>query len=101
MLERVADLIRSTKDGTVRLIRDSTGLYGVTSAGVVIFESRVLAAAEIYYDEEVEKHRSPQRRSLAQERAHFDAQALHSESSARRRAKALYKGGKGGRGGVS
>jgi hypothetical protein len=66
----------------------------------VIFQSRVLTAAEIYYDEEVEKHRSPQRRRLAQERAHFDAQVLHSEASVRRRASALRKGGKGGSGGV-
>ena len=97
----MAQLLRSTTDEAVQLVRDSAGLYSVTADGVVIFQSRVLTAAEIYYDEEVEKHRSPQRRRLAQERAHFDAQALHSDASARRRASALKRGGKGGRGGVS
>lgn len=97
----MAQLLRSTSDNAVQLVRDSAGLFSVTSAGVVIFESRVTTAAEIYYDEEVDKHRSPQRRRLAQERAHFDAQALHSDASARRRASALRRGGKGGRGGVA
>ena len=42
----------------------------------VVFESRVLAAAEIYYAEEVDKHRAFNRGVLARERAHFDVQAL-------------------------
>ena len=62
----------------------------------VVFESRVLAAAEIYYAEEVDKHRAFNRGVLARERAHFDVQALRPDASARKAAHAHKKGGKGG-----
>ena len=91
---------RSTKDNVVQLVRDPKGRYGVIVAGEVVFNSRVLSAAEIYYAEEVEKHKAQSRQRLVKERAHFDMEALRSESRARRRASALRKGGKGGHGGV-
>jgi predicted ATPase len=97
----VTEEVRSTRDGYVQLVIGANGRYAVQVAEQVVFESRVLAAAEIYYTEEVDKHRAAKRDILARERAHFDAQALHSEASARKSAQARRKGGKGGSGGVS
>jgi hypothetical protein len=95
----VTQVVRSTKDNHVQLVVDANGRYAVKVAEQVVFESRVLAAAEIYYAEESEKHRVKPHQYLVKERAHFDAQALHSDASAHRRAIAWRKGGKG-RGGV-
>lgn len=94
------EIVRSTKDNHVQLVGRADGKYAVTVSQKIIFESRVLTAAEIYYDEEVAKHRAANRGVLARERAHFDAQAVHSDASARKSAHAHKRGGKGGRGGV-
>jgi hypothetical protein len=96
----VTEVVRSTRDGLVQLISDARGRYAVKVAHRVVFKSRVLTAAEIYYAEEVDKHRAINREILARERAHFDVQAMRSDASARKSAHAHRKGGKGGRGGV-
>src|SRR6516164_9777482 len=72
----VTQVVRSTNDGHVQLVTDANGRYAVKVAEQVVFKSRVLTAAEIYYTEEVDKHRAVKRDILARERAHFDAQAL-------------------------
>jgi hypothetical protein len=97
----MSQVVRSTKDNHIQLVANANGRYEVKVAEEVVFDSRVLTAAEIYYTEEVDKHRADKREILARERAHFDAQALHSEASARKSAHAHKRGGKGGRGGVS
>ena len=97
----MTQVVRTTRDGHVQLVIDASGRYTVTVAHEVVFESRVLTAAEIYYAEEVDKHRASNRDILARERAHFDVQALRSDASARKSAHAHRKGGKGGRGGVN
>ena len=97
----MSQVVRTTKDNRIQLVVDAHGRYAVKVAEEVVFESRVLTAAEIYYAEEVDKHRAVKRDILARERAHFDAQALHSEASARKSAQARRKGGKGGSGGVN
>jgi hypothetical protein len=82
------------------LLGGPDGPYAVIVGGEVVFESRVFAAAEIYYAEEVDKHSARHRDVLARERAHFDAEALRSDAFARTAAHVNRKGGKGGRGGV-
>jgi hypothetical protein len=72
----VTKVVRCTKDSHLQLVSDASGRYIVKVAQEVVFESRVLAAAEIYYAEEVDKHRAFNRGVLARERAHFDVQAL-------------------------
>lgn len=94
-------VVLSTKDNHIQLLLEANGCYAVRVAEVVVFESRVLTAAEIYYTEELDKHRVHKREILARERAHFDALAVHSDASARKAAHAHKKGGKGGRGGVN
>jgi hypothetical protein len=97
----MTQVVRTINDNHIQLVVDANGRYAVKVADQVVFESRVLTAAEIYYAEEVDKHRAVKRDILARERAHFDAQALHSEASARKSAQARRKGGKGGSGGVN
>jgi hypothetical protein len=96
----VTQVVRSTKDNQIQLVVRASGRYAVKVAETVVFESRVLTAAEIYYAEEVDKHRALNRGILARERGHFDAQAVRSDAFARTSAHANRKGGKGGRGGV-
>lgn len=96
----MTQVVRSTKDNHVQLVVDANGRYAVKVAEQVVFESRVLAAAEIYYAEESEKRSVKRRQYLAEERAYFDAHALHSDASARSRARARRKGGKRGPGDV-
>lgn len=97
----MTQVVRSTNDNHIQLVVDANGRYAVKVAEKVVFESRVLTAVEIYYAEEVDKHRAFNRGILARERAHFDLQAVHSDASARKAAHAHRKGGKGGRGGVN
>lgn len=97
----MTQVVRSTNDNQIQLVVDSNGRYAVKVAEEVVFESRVLTAAEIYYAEEVDKHRAFKRDVLARERADFDVRFLQSEASARKSAHAHRKGGKGGRGGVN
>ena len=68
----MTQVVRSTKDNQIQLVVDSNGRYAVKVAEEVVFESRVLTAAEIYYAEEVDKHRAFKRDILARERADFD-----------------------------
>src|SRR5579875_2164210 len=98
----MSELIRSTNDEAVQLRVEPDGQFVVRVAGDIIFATRVRSAADIYYEEEAEKRRSqsPKRQRLAKERAHFDMQAVRSDSFARRSAHQQKKGGKGGRGGV-
>jgi hypothetical protein len=55
--------------------------------------------AEITYEEAVREH-DPAAEAREGERAHFEMQAMRSESFARRAKTARKSGGKGGRGGV-
>jgi hypothetical protein len=96
----VAEVMRSTQDEAVQLLKEVSGRYVVLAAGQTIIETGVLSAAEIFYEEEVEKRKSKSRAILVRERAHSDMRAILSDSSARRSLQARRKGGKGGKGGV-
>jgi hypothetical protein len=96
----MAEVMRSTQDEAVQLLKEVSGRYVVLAEGQTIIETGVLSAAEIYYEEEVERRKSKSREILVRERAHVDTQAILSGSSARRSLHARRKGGKGGKGGV-
>lgn len=96
----MTQIVRSTRDNTVQLVVESGGRYVVTVSGKSIFSSRVLTAAEIYYNEEVDKQRAAGRALLRREKAEFDARALEFEAWQSKSSRARFKGGKGGKGGV-
>jgi hypothetical protein len=91
----VAEVIRSTQDATIRLVKEVNGRYVVIASGQTVIETSVLSAAEIFYDEEVDRSKSKSREILKRERADADARAILSDSSARRGLEARRKGGKG------
>jgi len=80
---------------------DRDGTYHVLVDGEVTFSSRVLAAAEIAYDDALEPRSRQARELRAKEKAYFAAQAVATEAARKKAAAAKRSGGKGGRGGVS
>lgn len=91
----MSEVIRTTRDETIRLLRKADGRYVVMAAGEVILETSVFSAAEILYEEEVEKTKAASRELRRREQAHADVRAILSESSSRRGLEARRKGGKG------
>lgn len=91
----MSDVIRTTRDETIQLLKKASGRYVVMAAGEVVIETSVLSAAEIFYEEEVEKTKANSRELLRRERAHADVRAILSDSSSRRGLEARRKGGKG------
>ena len=78
-------VIKTNRDGAVQIEVKGDGSYAVVVVGMVTFSSRVLSAAEIYYQEEVDKRDAGRKKRLAIERADLDVQALRAEWSARSR----------------
>lgn len=91
-------LRESTKSG-VQLVRRGNGKFAVLAGEVVLVETAVESLADLTYNEAVAE-RDPAKELRARERAHYEMQAIRSESFARRAANARKTGGKGGRGGV-
>ncbi|WP_336670099.1 hypothetical protein [Tsukamurella sp. USMM236] len=92
-------LIKEHDRAGVRWELSDEGKHVVTAAGEVLVITVVDTLAEMTYDEAIEE-RDPVRRLRERERAHYDMQAVRSDSFARRAANSRKKGGKGGRGGV-
>lgn len=88
----------SIERGTARVPDDNR--YHVIVDNEIVYSTKVLAAAEVYYEEQREARSEQARARLAAERAHYDMQAVRSDAFARRAANARKKGGRGGRGGV-
>ena len=84
---------------------DGNTIYRVVLGDGVLYQTRVLASAEIEYAESRERlwaehpGTSPQE-LLRRERDHYDMQAVRSDAFERRAKSARPKGGRGGRGGV-
>jgi hypothetical protein len=87
----------SIEIGTSEIPND--GRYHVLVEGVVVYSTKVLAAAEAEFDDLVLQKTSSSRSQLAREQVHFALQAIQSESAFQRAARAKKTGGKGGRGG--
>ncbi|MEU6558852.1 hypothetical protein [Nocardia nova] len=83
----------------VQLLRLANGRFQVVADGTVVVETAVDSYANIAYDEAVDA-RDENKDRRQRERAHYDMQAVRSDSFARRAAAARKTGGKGGRGGV-
>lgn len=83
----------------VQLLRLSNGRFQVVADGTIVVETAVDSYANIAYEEAVEA-RDEGKERRRRERAHYDMQAVRSDSFARRAADARKTGGKGGRGGV-
>lgn len=81
-------------------IEEEGGQYLLVHAGTVVHSTRVLAAAEVKYDELLEQLTAASRETRARENAHFSMQAVRSEAFERRAARSRKQGGRGGRGGV-
>lgn len=81
-------------------LEEEDGQYCVVHAGDVVYSTRVLAAAEVEYDELMEKLTVASRELRAREAAHFNMQAVRSDAFDRRAAKSRKGGGRGGRGGI-
>jgi hypothetical protein len=88
-----------TRFGVV-LRQSDAGDYEVAVDDQLIFTSRVLAAAEIAFDEALEPRTARTRELRAKEQAHHAANAMQSEAARSKAAKATRSGGKGGKGGV-
>jgi hypothetical protein len=80
---------------------DGDGIYHVAVDGEVTYSSRVLAAAEIAYEDALEPRTRPARELRAKEQAHFAATAIAADAARQKAAAAKRSGGKGGKGGVS
>lgn len=93
------NVIRENAKSGVRLVRQDDGRFVVLAGDEVLVETAVDTLATITYDEAVAE-RDPAKELRARERAHYDMQAMRSESFARRAANARKTGGRGGRGGV-
>lgn len=91
-------LVIRSKRG-VSLTKSGDGTFRVIADDRALVETKVESYAEIVFEEAVEDRDEARDRRL-RERAHYDMQALRSESFARRAANARKTGGKGGRGGV-
>lgn len=83
----------------VALLVEPDGVFVVLAGEEVLVRTRVDTLATLVFDEAVEA-RDPSRATRARERAHYEMQAMRSESFARREASARKRGGRGGRGGV-
>lgn len=93
------NVLRENLKSGVRLVRLDTGKFAVLAGDEVLVETGVETLATLTYDEAV-ADRNPAKEMRARERAHYEMQAVRSESFARRTEKSRKKGGKGGRGGV-
>jgi hypothetical protein len=69
----VAEVIREKTRYDLRLERDGHGVYRVVADGGVISTSRVLAAAEIEFDDAVAERSAAAREARARELADFQA----------------------------
>lgn len=96
----MTDVVKRNKDGSVWLLKEPDDHFTVVVDGEEVLRTTVLSAAEIYFNEAVEDRLAATRELRARERAHYDLQAVRSDSFARRAASARKTGGKGGRGGV-
>jgi hypothetical protein len=92
-------VLRTRPKIDVSLVEED-GRYHVVHAGETVCSTRVLAAAEVEYDDLVERLTAGSRELRARENAHYNMQAVRSDSFDRRAAKARKTGGRGGRGGV-
>jgi len=79
---------------------EQDGQYNVVHAGEIVCSTRVLAAAEVEYDDLLARLTAGSRELRARENAHYTMQAVRSDAFDRRAAKARKTGGRGGRGGV-
>lgn len=93
------NVLRENAKSGVRLVRRDNGKFAVLAGDEVLVETAVESLATLTYDEAVAE-RDPAKELRARERAHYEMQAMRSESFARRAAAARKTGGKGGRGGV-
>jgi hypothetical protein len=84
----------------VQLVQTDENTYAVIVDGNAEFTSRVLAAAEIAFDEALEPRTTATRELRAREQAHFAARAVQADAARQKAAKATRSGGKGGKGGV-
>lgn len=83
----------------VQLVKLDDGKFVVIADGEPLIETKVESYALIEFDEAVES-RDDAKERRDRERAHYDMQAMRSDSFERRAANARKTGGKGGRGGV-
>lgn len=94
------NVVKESRTAGVALLLDQdAGEWIVLVRGAEFLRTRVESLARITYDEQRETN-DPARESRARERAHYEMQAVRSDSFARRAGQARKKGGKGGRGGV-
>lgn len=92
-------VIREHTRSGVQLVQLDDGKFAVIAGDQVLVETSVESLADLTYEDAVSE-RDPAKEIRARERAHYDMQAMRSESFARRAANARKTGGKGGRGGV-
>lgn len=91
--------IKRNKRADLSLMQLADGRYQVVSGGDVVLVTGVESLAQITYDELLEE-KDPAKTVRANERAHYEMQAVRSDAFERRAGHARKKGGKGGRGGV-
>lgn len=92
-------VIRENTRSGVKLVRRPNGKLTVLAGDEVLVDTAVETLANLTYEEAV-ADRDPAKGRRERERAHFEMQAMRSESFERRAANARKKGGRGGRGGV-
>jgi hypothetical protein len=96
----MTEVIRSTADGTVRLMQTESGTFEVWSGDVCVARTSVRAVALDEFALARDERAVTAREKASKERSHYEMQAVRSESFERRAANARKRGGPGGRGGV-
>ncbi|GAA2438780.1 hypothetical protein GCM10010421_31210 [Streptomyces glaucus] len=92
------NVVKESRMAGVALLQDGD-VWVVMVKGDEVIRTRVESLALIMYDEERAAN-DPAKERRARERAHYEMQAVRSDSFARRAANARKSGGRGGRGGV-
>jgi hypothetical protein len=93
-------IVKESRTAGVALLQDpDAGEWIVVVKGAEWMRTRVESLARLTYDEQRESN-DPAKVRRARERAHYEMQAVRSDSFARRADQARKKGGRGGRGGV-
>jgi hypothetical protein len=93
-------VVSESRAAGVALLQDQeAGEWIVLVRGAEFLRTRVESLARLTYDEQREAG-DPARERRARERAHYEIQAVRSDSFARRADLSRRKGGRGGRGGV-
>ncbi|QLQ09271.1 MAG: hypothetical protein HZY75_01365 [Nocardioidaceae bacterium] len=92
-------VVKENRRIDVRWVLHDDGKHEVTFGDQSLVVTAVETLARITYEETLVEH-DPAKELRARERAHYEMQAMRSESFARRAKAANKKGGKGGRGGV-